>query len=393
MADAECPVCINSFKLEGMRSLHCGHTYCSSCVERVIMTRVLKCPECRHDFVRGDVRRLFITPSTSNDKLAGQATLSDSAEEDGFIKQATHIASRLKKMDANSSPQTLKFAVEIIENVATIQSKRAQEILWKSVREFWTTLVPFFEEWQNIKDLPDQISAFKQQIKELDARCAVLERTTEIHLKQREQYSKSLDAKDREIAELKMTLRDAEEKSTEERERYRVLLARHSASETKYRAQVKQLKKDLKSLERESVTNKLQFEEESLIVEPGMPYEGARSHRLDVYNDSEGRKLLPQEESARAPKSDDHISEDEIDSLSSFHSTQPESQGRQAKRSLRSSSSSPSLRRPQFGSDWNLPRLRPRKLAGSESLPLQLDSRGRPKGLLQCGPRVRVKAK
>ncbi|KAH9004802.1 hypothetical protein EDB86DRAFT_1990438 [Lactarius hatsudake] len=394
MADAECPVCINSFKLEGMRSLHCGHTYCSSCVERVIMTRVLKCPECRHDFVREDVRRLFVTPSTSNDKSAGQATLSDSAEEDGFIRQATHIASRLKKMDANSSPQTLRFAVEIMEDVATIQSKRAQEILWKSVREFWTTLVPFFEEWQNVKDLPDQISAFKQQIKELDARCAVLERTTETHLKQQEQHSKSLEAKNREIAELKMTLRDADEKSTEERERYRVLLARHSASETKYRAQVRQLKKDLKSRERESVANKLQFEEESLIVEPGMPYEGTRSHRLDVYNDSEDRKLSPQEESARAPKSDDHISEDEIDSLSSFHSsTQPESQG-QAKRSHRSSSSSSSsLRRPQFGSDWNLPRLRPRKLAASESLPLQLDSRGRPKGLLQYGPRVRVKTK
>ncbi|KAH9066755.1 hypothetical protein EDB87DRAFT_1678604 [Lactarius vividus] len=359
------------------------------------MTRVLKCPECRDDFERGDVRRLFITPSTSNDKSAGQATLSDSAEEDGFIKQATHIASRLKKMDANSLPQTLRFAVEIMEDVATIQSKRAQEILWKSVREFWMTLIPFFEEWQNIKDLPDQISAFKQQIKELDERCAVFEKTTEIQLKQREQYSKRLEAKDREIAELKMTLRDADEKSTEERERYRVLLARHSASETKYRAQVKQLKKDLKSRERESVANKPQFEEESLIVEPGMSYDGMRSHRLDVYNDSEGRKLSPQEESARAPKSDDRSSEeDEIDSLSSFHSsTQPESQGRQAKRSLRSSSSSSSLRRPQFGSDWNLPRLRPRKLAGSESLPLQLDSRGRPKGLLQCGPRVRVKTK
>ncbi|KAI9440631.1 hypothetical protein H4582DRAFT_2074416 [Lactarius indigo] len=337
MADAECPVCINSFKFESMRSLHCGHTYCSSCVEQVIRTRVLKCPECRHDFVPGDVRRLFITPSTSNGKAAGQATLSDSAEEDGFIKQATHIASRLKKMDANSSAQSLKFAVEIMEDVATIQSKRAQEILWKSVREFWMTLIPFFEEWQNVKDLPDQISAFKQQAMELDKRCAVLERTAEIQLEQREQYSKSLDAKDREIAELKMMLRDADEKSTEERERYRVLLARHSASETKYRAQVRQLKKDLKTRERESVTNKLPFEEESLIVEPGMPYDGTRSHRLDVYDDSEGRKLSPQE-SARTPKSDDHFSEDEIDSLSSFHSsTQPESQGRQsAKRSHRS---------------------------------------------------------
>jgi len=98
------------------------------------------------------------------------------------------------------------------------------------VREFWIALVPFFEECQKIKDLPDQISAFKQQVKELDERCAVLERAAETQHKQRQQHSKSLEAKDREIAELKMLLRNADEKSTEERERYRVLLARHSAS-------------------------------------------------------------------------------------------------------------------------------------------------------------------
>jgi len=144
MADAECPVCMNSYKIESMRSLHCGksqdqtfvhdvsfsssagHTYCSSCVEQVIQTRVLKCPECRHNFEPKHVRRLYITPSTSNDKSAAQATPSDSAEEDGFIRQATHIASRLKKMDADTPAQSLKIAVEIMEHVATIQSKRAQ---------------------------------------------------------------------------------------------------------------------------------------------------------------------------------------------------------------------------------------------------------------------------
>jgi hypothetical protein len=105
---------------------------------------------------------------------------------------------------------------------------------------------------------------------------------------------------------------------------------------------------------------------------------------------------------ARVQNSDDPFSADELDSLTSFpSSSQPElaqtqERGRgQAKRSHRNSESSPSpsLRRPRFGSDWDLPRLRPRKQAESESLPLQLDSHGRPKGLLQCGPRVRVKTK
>lgn len=141
MADAECPICINSFKFEKIRSLYCGqsqdqpfthavssstgHTYCSSCIEQIIQTQVLKCPECRHDFEPGDVRRLFITPSTGNDRSATQPT-PGSVEEDGFIKQATHIASRLRKMDFDTPAQSLKAAVDIMENVATIQSERAQ---------------------------------------------------------------------------------------------------------------------------------------------------------------------------------------------------------------------------------------------------------------------------
>src|ERR1700735_932082 len=95
-------------------------------------------------------------------------------------------------------------------------------------------------------------------------------------------------------------------------------------------------------------------------------------------------KISP-EESAGADDADS------LESLSSVpSSTQPESQERergraQAKRShsdVASSSSSPSLRRPQFGSDWNLPRLRPRKPTESRSPPIQLDSSGKPTGPL-----------
>jgi hypothetical protein len=399
MADAECPICINSFNFESLRSLYCGHVYCSSCIEQIIHTNVLKCPECRLGFESRHVRRIFIT-STSNDRSTAQAILG-SVEEDGFIKQATHIATRLGKMDRDTPAQSLKIAVDIMEHVATIQSKTAQEILWKAVREFWIALVPLFEDWQQIKVLSGQVSDLKQRVTELDQRCAALELAADNENKQRQQHTKKLQVREREVAELQMMLRDADERNREERERNRVLLARHSASETKYRAQVKQLKKELKSRERESLTAKSQLEEESLVVEPHMPYDEARSHRLDVYNDAEGshRGKLS---TARVQNSDDPFSADELDSLTSFpSSSQPElaqtqERGRgQAKRSHRNSESSPSpsLRRPRFGSDWDLPRLRPRKQAESESLPLQLDSHGRPKGLLQCGPRVRVKTK
>jgi len=71
------------------------------------------------------VRRLFIMPPTSNNEVATKAS-PGSAEEDGFIKQATHIANRLGKIDADTPAQSLKNAVDVMEHVATIQSKRAQ---------------------------------------------------------------------------------------------------------------------------------------------------------------------------------------------------------------------------------------------------------------------------
>jgi hypothetical protein len=59
--------------------------------------------------------------------------------------------------------------------------------------------------------------------------------------------------------------------------------------ETKHRAQIKQLKKDLKSREGENATSEFQPEEESLIVEPDVSYNEAKSHRLGIYNENSPR--------------------------------------------------------------------------------------------------------
>jgi hypothetical protein len=151
-------------------------------------------------------------------------------------------------MDRDTPAQSLKIAVDIMEHVATIQSKTAQvrslasnicllyvpkwlqEILWKAVREFWIALVPLFEDWQQIKVLSGQVSDLKQRVTELDQRCAALELAADNENKQRQQHTKKLQVREREVAELQMMLRDADERNREERERNRVLLARHSAS-------------------------------------------------------------------------------------------------------------------------------------------------------------------
>src|SRR6266704_788020 len=59
--------------------------------------------------------------------------------------------------------------------------------------------------------------------------------------------------------------------------------------EIKHRAQIKQLKKGLKSREANVATSRSQLEEESLIIDPGVAYDETRSHRLDVYSEGSPR--------------------------------------------------------------------------------------------------------
>jgi predicted amidophosphoribosyltransferase len=101
-----------------------GHTYCSSCVDKLI-DDAPTCPECRYEFEFDEVRRLFIKPSASNNSSGSQAA-SRSDDQDGFIKQAKHIARRLQKLNATSSAQSVKTAADVIEHVAIIQCKEAQ---------------------------------------------------------------------------------------------------------------------------------------------------------------------------------------------------------------------------------------------------------------------------
>jgi hypothetical protein len=155
MSGADCPICMNNFKFEDIRSLPCGesrnisliendvhivplssagHTYCLSCIDGLIgrpyaEDDLSRCPECRQRFQLDDIRRLFIHSRTTNNNLATQASSSGvytSIEAQGFVKQATYIAKRLRKMKAESPVATIKRAVDVIEHVATIQCKEAQ---------------------------------------------------------------------------------------------------------------------------------------------------------------------------------------------------------------------------------------------------------------------------
>jgi hypothetical protein len=111
------------------RCCHLGHTYCSSCVEKLIddIDETSTCPECRNDFEFEDIRPLYLKPSNNS---SGSQTSSrhDSAasDQDGYIKQANHIARRLQRLNTKSPAESVKIAADVIEQVATVQCKAAQ---------------------------------------------------------------------------------------------------------------------------------------------------------------------------------------------------------------------------------------------------------------------------
>ncbi|KAF8475173.1 hypothetical protein DFH94DRAFT_114831 [Russula ochroleuca] len=401
MCDLDCPICLNSFTFELIRSLPCGHTYCSSCVDKLI-DDAPTCPECRYEFEFDEVRRLFIKPSASNNSSGSQAA-SRSDDQDGFIKQAKHIARRLQKLNATSSAQSVKTAADVIEHVAIIQCKEAQEIIWNAVREFWLRLVVDFEQMDQCRNEKSSLQRRIAVLEEFRGRCSGLQLEVEQQRSQAQVYADRLEDKSREIERLTEALRNVDDDVKQERERKDVLIARLRASEVKHRAQVKQLKVELKS--RDEASSRRQLEEESLIIEPGEAYNEARSHRLDVYNEgppnSKRRKLSP-ELSIPADGSDNLSSPGDLsDHWPKIVTSPPELQIQPRERTGPTHQSAqpdsglvqPSPQRPKFGSDWNFSQQRPcRKSTGNSDLPYPLDAQGRPQGLLKLGSRVRMKA-
>ena len=112
------------------RCCHLGHTYCSSCVEKLIddIDETSTCPECRNDFEFEDIRPLYLKPSnnSSGSQTSSESRHDSASDQDGYIKQAKHIARRLQKLNTKSPAESVKNAADVIEQVATIQCKAAQ---------------------------------------------------------------------------------------------------------------------------------------------------------------------------------------------------------------------------------------------------------------------------
>lgn len=105
-----------------------GHTYCSSCVEKLIddIDETSTCPECRNDFEFEDIRPLYLKPSNNSSGSQTSSRHDSVSDQDGYIKQAKHIARRLQRLNTKSPAESVKNAADVIEQVATIQCKAAQ---------------------------------------------------------------------------------------------------------------------------------------------------------------------------------------------------------------------------------------------------------------------------
>lgn len=56
---AKCPICLESFGFDEIRSTMCGHLYCDPCIKNAIKTRK-KCPMCNRGLKQNQVHRIFL---------------------------------------------------------------------------------------------------------------------------------------------------------------------------------------------------------------------------------------------------------------------------------------------------------------------------------------------
>ena len=102
--------------------------------------------------------------------------------------------------------------------------------MWKAVREFWLSLVPHIEQLDQFKGLRDQMAILKQRVNVLDQRCAKFYSEAEKSRELAQQRGSELEDKDRDIKELRMTLREVNDQNERERRQHHVALARFRAS-------------------------------------------------------------------------------------------------------------------------------------------------------------------
>jgi hypothetical protein len=105
-----------------------------------------------------------------------------------------------------------------------------QEIIWKAVRAFWMNLVTDFKRLDEHEDFRAQISSLGQSVESLDNTCSRLLLEAEKERNQAKQYLAVVASQTREIDNLVVALRTADDEASQERERQHVLIARLRAS-------------------------------------------------------------------------------------------------------------------------------------------------------------------
>ena len=98
------------------------------------------------------------------------------------------------------------------------------------MREFWLSLVPYFEQLDQCEELRKTVTDLQQRMDVVDQTCARHHLEVEKERKQAQQYFHMLKDKDQEIAELRMALRRVEDENKWERQRHHTALAHLRAS-------------------------------------------------------------------------------------------------------------------------------------------------------------------
>jgi chromosome segregation ATPase len=91
-------------------------------------------------------------------------------------------------------------------------------------------MVPYLERLDRCEELQNDVASLQQRTNLLDQTCAALHLEIKQERDRGQQYFNSSEDKNREIAELRMALREINDENQRERQRHHVVLARLRAS-------------------------------------------------------------------------------------------------------------------------------------------------------------------
>ncbi|KAH9849827.1 hypothetical protein C2E23DRAFT_339236 [Lenzites betulinus] len=411
MAPYLCSICQDLHRLDHLRSLPCGHTFCHNCIKRCIDVAAgrrripdpnVLCPSCRRPFKGGQEHVLYLDDSDPDSATAAKPCHSDAvhARIQTAVREVNKVQDDLRLQTVQKAAQEVEKVVELSEGL-----EECHLSLLTAVAARWRNMLPMFielnakrnealelrEKLRRAKE--ERNAAVAERTHAEDIASQAIETTARAHRVVQDHVDKA-DALKKEIEQLKKIHK---EELTAQQERLSMLttnLGRHKAKEAKQKLELDKLRAENASLAASQLI--------SLEVEDGDPeLQLGNAQRCDMSgSQATFERLSSSSRKCKGSEDDFVVLESQLRESDDDEPVQHTPPVRLRKTSSKISlAPKPSV----FRSDWQIPpeqvkqngvgRMlqRPLSTSVSAAFPLSLDQKGRPLKPVQTGSRKRMR--